>query len=74
MAHLDRIIGVVVLVASVLVLVGIMSTDAYSRGAKAQASGDVALTQLIVGDMDAAHLNNASTQFAAIGGRRIALQ
>jgi hypothetical protein len=74
MGYLDRIVGVVVLVASVLVLVGIMSTDAYSRGAKAQASGDVALTQLIISDSDAARMNSGSTQFAAFGSHRIVTQ
>ncbi|HXA48250.1 MAG TPA: hypothetical protein VNW52_11520 [Burkholderiaceae bacterium] len=73
MGHLDKIVGVVLLVASVLVLVGIMSTDAYSLGAKAQASGDVALTQLFGSDTDAAHLNGA-TQFAALGAHRVVTQ
>jgi hypothetical protein len=74
MGHLDRIVGIIAFVASILVLVGIMSTDAYSRGAKAQASGDVALTQLMSSDTDAVNVSNMSTQFAAVGVQRVVTQ
>jgi len=73
MGHLDKIVGIVIVAATVLMLIGIMSTDAYSLGAKAQASGDVALTQLFVNDSDIGHMNG-STQFASVGGPRIVTQ
>ena len=50
MSHANKIMGAVAavaaLVTALLLLDGVVTTDAYSRAAQAEASGDIALLQL----------------------------
>jgi hypothetical protein len=72
MEQLDRILGGIALVAGLLVLAGILSTDAYSRGALVQASGDEALTHLIAPSTDTLSLNDAAPATPDAGIRHLA--
>jgi len=60
MGYLDRIIGVSALVLGVLTMAAILSTDAYSTGARFDARGYDALNHLIVDDGNPLCLNNAT--------------
>jgi hypothetical protein len=60
MDRLDRILGVVALAMSLLVLAGVLSTDAYSRAAQAEARGYDAMTHLIVDDTCSLCLDDAA--------------
>ena len=50
MSYLDRIIGVSALVLGLLTMAGMLSTDAYSTGARVDARSYKAMTHLIVND------------------------
>lgn len=60
MGYLDRIIGASALVLGVLVMGAILSTDAYSTGARFDARGYDALNHLIVNDGNPLCLNDAT--------------
>ena len=65
MSHANKIMGAVALFAAVLtfllLLAGVISTDAYSTAAQAQANGDLVLMHLTMGDTDAAHVEKATS-------------
>jgi len=60
MSYFDKIIGASTLVLGLLVMAAILSTDAYSTGARVDARGYDALNHLIVDDSDPLCFNNAA--------------
>ena len=67
MSHANKIMGAVVvvtaLVTALLLLAGVITTDAYSRAAQATASGDLALMQLTINGISSSQGNNSASQF-----------
>lgn len=60
MVHFDKVIGASALILGLFSVGGMLSTDAYVHGAKAQAKGYDALTKLIVNDNGKVCLNDAA--------------
>ena len=60
MSYLDKIVGISALVLGLLTMAGILSTDAYSAGARVDASGYDALNHLIVDHGNPLCLNKPS--------------
>jgi hypothetical protein len=69
MSHANKIIGVVAvvtaLVTALLLLAGVVTTDAYSRAAQAEANGDFALLRLTASGNARPQWNNAAPQLTA---------
>lgn len=72
MGHLNKTLSAVglavALLAFLLVLVGVISTDGYSLAAQAQANGDLALMAV---NADPAHGNKSILQFTAAGENQV---
>lgn len=62
MVHFDKIIGAGALALGLLTVAGMLSTDAYLHGAKAEARGYDALTKLIVNDHSKVCLNDVAPE------------
>lgn len=61
MGYLDKVIGVGALALGLLTLAGMLSTDAYSHGAQAEANSYNALTHLIANGSDPLCFNDAAS-------------
>ena len=70
MRYANKIMEVVALVTFLLVLAEVISSDAYSLAAQAQASGDSALMHLSFDE----HGDNAAAQFASVGEQKTVTQ
>ena len=66
MRYANKMLELVALVLFLLVLAEVISSDAYSRAAQAQASGDFALTHL---SFDA-HADTGTAQFAYVSEQK----
>ena len=60
MIHFDKVIGASALILGLFSVGGMLSTDAYVHGAKAQAKGYDAFNKMIVNDNSAVCMNDAT--------------
>ena len=72
MGYLDKLVGLATLATLVLLAV-VVSSDAYSVAAQAQASGDRALIRMLVSDSDTMRTDLPTAQLAeAAADRQVA--